>query len=1099
MDEIINEILNECLKPVKNVANEIVDRKRLKNKLINIGNNLCKHEQSEKELDLRIVFSEDNMEELANGLQEISAGMYADYIDNKLKRLFERIDIESDRAEFYIISFKEMLCEDFCRDEKQNRGIIMLLHQLEETYRKEGQKNCADLKKEINRLYLMISSYTKSSSDYNTVKEEISTEKPKNGEINNIYWNLSTSYKCETKQTNSERMELLISTWRAERKKYPGWYIVPSSYREKLKYYTRGEELLSEKSDISNEKRMDFLYELTWRKERAFISASDYYLRQALNVWESNTQPEEMEANEHWCFVGIFLLKQYREKMDWANWKSVYDIMNTKPLNNKIKEELFVEKIYAELFKMNLSKVLVDLHSIELALYSYANQLKLISLMAETGISFQALTDIDDLCKHIESKLEENMISSNDVIYLKSLMACVWHLKGFLLQAIKGIEDKVIDQVKQCYQKKDELEDYFSFQEEKNYCIHALFRWHEKKTPKYLFALNRELETIVSSSNDWSEEYGFYKILEETGLPMRLGHVGLIGDFEESLLEVSSLWNNKIFWLWLVRSGNSKLVERCLTRSRLISWDRETKNQFFEYIYHAVWDNLDNICCFSDSWKYGNIFTAIITTCSEAVARMASVTDMGQQKRILKLMTVLIDRDAIREFRKMDGFIYTVMHSVSNESKALMMNTLLECSTKEREHFENDFQTDPFDVFDYNEQSREFFEKSKVDLYILDNLLEMAQKTDTERRNACARLGQLSTFGVLTEEQNQKFGEILWNHINPNNGLPDMEHYYYFVFLDWPVPEGIDVNLKIQKTLVEIETKQDIREEFDIHSYMPSNYMNQIIGYNTHKRKCWQTTYLELIFELLFKNWKYIQKQSVDIYYDIEQKNFIRRGNQLIRVFESFSIEDIRNLSVQTKKNLKLCLDEIKKSGIATYEADLLILEDSDTQAFAENLVEGLYSSNREISISASRAIERYITRINDKYKWYLFEELLKVIRSRKEPGLQAFIISAYNVFYRNTEQVPGKIVQMVEKTLMIIAEQTDYQGKKIEEDELKKKLEIRSGCAGLAYQLYCYENSYVQNDIHSDATILWKEICVGEKSSDEFSEVKNEWGYERS
>ena len=51
----------------------------------------------------------------------------------------------------------------------------------------------------------------------------------------------------------------------------------------------------------------------------------------------------------------------------------------------------------------------------------------------------------------------------------------------------------------------------------------------------------------------------------------------------------------------------------------------------------------------------------------------------------------------------------------------------------------------------------------------------------------------------------------------------------------------------------------------------------------------------------------------------------------------------------------------------------------------------------------------------------------------------------------------------------------------------------------GLAYQLYCYENSYVRNDIHSDATRLWKEICVGEKSSDEFSEVKNEWGYERS
>ena len=40
------------------------------------------------------------------------------------------------------------------------------------------------------------------------------------------------------------------------------------------------------------------------------------------------------------------------------------------------------------------------------------------------------------------------------------------------------------------------------------------------------------------------------------------------------------------------------------------------------------------------------------------------------------------------------------------------------------------------------------------------------------------------------------------------------------------------LQLKIQKTLVEIENKQNIREEFDIHSYMPSNYMNQIIGYN---------------------------------------------------------------------------------------------------------------------------------------------------------------------------------------------------------------------------------------------------------------------------
>ncbi len=154
----------------------------------------------------------------------------------------------------------------------------------------------------------------------------------------------------------------------------------------------------------------------------------------------------------------------------------------------------------------------------------------------------------------------------------------------------------------------------------------------KKKTPKYLFALNRELETIVSSSNDWSEVYGFYKILEETGLPMRLGHVGLIGDFEESLLEVSSLWNNQIFWLWLVRSGNSKHVERCLTRSRLISWDRETKNQFLNIFIMLFGTTLIIYVVLVIAGSMVTFFTAIITTCSEAVARMASVADMGQQK-----------------------------------------------------------------------------------------------------------------------------------------------------------------------------------------------------------------------------------------------------------------------------------------------------------------------------------------------------------------------------------------------------------------------------------------------------------------------------------
>ena len=46
--------------------------------------------------------------------------------------------------------------------------------------------------------------------------------------------------------------------------------------------------------------------------------------------------------------------------------------------------------------------------------------------------------------------------------------------------------------------------------------------------------------------------------------------------------------------------------------------------------------------------------------------------------------------------------------------------------------------------------------------------------------------------------------------------------------------------------------------------------------------------------------------------------------------------------------------------------------------------------------------------------------------------------------------------------------------------------------CAHLAYQLYLYEEK--QNMEHAEGTLLWKDICRGERSCKEFAEVRNGW-----
>ena len=60
-------------------------------------------------------------------------------------------------------------------------------------------------------------------------------------------------------------------------------------------------------------------------------------------------------------------------------------------------------------------------------------------------------------------------------------------------------------------------------------------------------------------------------------------------------------------------------------------------------------------------------------------------------------------------------------------------------------------------------------------------------------------------------------------------------------------------------------------------------------------------------------------------------------------------------------------------------------------------------------------------------------------------------------------------------------------------EKELKQKVEIRCQGAALAFQLYLYEKSW-KNGQHSEASLLWRDICCGIKAEDEFVEVRNVW-----
>jgi hypothetical protein len=211
----------------------------------------------------------------------------------------------------------------------------------------------------------------------------------------------------------------------------------------------------------------------------------------------------------------------------------------------------------------------------------------------------------------------------------------------------------------------------------------------------------------------------------------------------------------------------------------------------------------------------------------------------------------------------------------------------------------------------------------------------------------------------------------------------------------------------------------------------------------------------------------------------------------------SFSKVDLDLLPPSAISRISNTLKSMRKYGMETGEIEVSFLAGKEREELLEQLVDSLYAPDIETTVSSAFAIQKYMLEFaeENEEKWtFLFLELLKVIRARKEPGLVAFLVIVHNIFYQNENRLPEEILCMVNKALIVIEQQTRYKTDKKTDMEIKRNIEIRSQGAALAFQVYQYEEKYQNEKEHSKATMLWKEICCGEQSVDEFVEVKNAW-----
>ena len=344
------------------------------------------------------------------------------------------------------------------------------------------------------------------------------------------------------------------------------------------------------------------------------------------------------------------------------------------------------------------------------------------------------------------------------------------------------------------------------------------------------------------------------------------------------------------------------------------------------------------------------------------------------------------------------------------------------------------------------------------------------------------------------EEQEVAFGELLWSKLNEDTQLPDLEQYYFFVFMKWPHPEEIDPLERIKKSFISEKVSSKWKEDIRGRNFTEISYWEQLAVWNRYyvdewsaKEKEW---FLELFIGCCSDMVKYWKESKFDFQFTFSKWHM----KMMIRAIASFGRNGWKGVNPVQSKKLCTLLKEFYDEGIYSWEVEAMFLADEKVPAFMNEMLELMYETESDMVFSATMAVEKCLETIMDQQlKENTLLELFNLIKARKEPGLEYFLMIIHNIFYRTNSRFPSKIMKGVSQVLRLVEKYTRINFQISTQEEFKENIKVRKQCATLAFLVYRFENTFYEGQ-HCPEVEEWKNICTGEKAENEFAEVKNCW-----
>ena len=952
--------------------------------------------------------------------------------------------------------------------------------------------------------------------------------------FNTLDWPLSAHIDRPDEKTDiGTQIAEQIVAWKAQRRSYPGWIVVPDSRRKRLWIETKAwaiTSLIPEK--LPHFVDLEFAFELTWRMERCqsrildsqtgFLEATlNRYLRADTDTQQSASMEDgiivkltQNEISDMCHHVLLALLRYYREEgrmEEWSRTRDKLQIRVTKMSPDHVARFHYERALFA-LFDLHLQefKQRIEEWPVDDSLPFW--EARRAGLLAEIG-------QVGDAARILENSLATIRAKSNlkPVTIDYSLIS----QESFVMLLLRSVQLSAAFRTGEFSKwgviSKDFTERWHTLRE------YDCDPWNEleaferaldrppAKTPQVIrepaFDIGRVTETRHFESEDVETltAYGFLRFCEDAGVPFRMPGCTIAKKGATGAL--SRIATHSPYWAMatLVRIGEEGEIGRIFDRPSLAGMDTAFVDLLVDRYLKALDLAAADIGAGIPHWDE-NFGTLLAKVVPEILSRLCCMCSRSARARLFDFLLGVYRSERKGRYRGVRNLTERLLEAVSVDERIELMPRLLEFPIpSDLNAIEIGEYRNPF-IF-AGTWGESVAGRSAIPVARVVPLIDSASSRDQrERRWATSTLGVLHGWRILDPGTTARFAEVLWAQLD-HHDLPLGTDYLPHAFLTLPHPTEIRPSELLKKWVRE----QQFPTYADGAVSRPGQrnpLCSAIIGASS--RVEWSDGDVHSIVHRLVKWWdadkeharRFCGGNAGGATADEFRRGLSRLVDSLVAVISPpFNPPHCNG----TRDVLERVTGEMSEHRLAVLRLDTACLHlfPEKRDDVLRRIEEGIVSSSEETVVDAMRSglvlserIRADATEQERNEFIRILEVAAEVLRWRRETGLPLAINTVAAVTTRHPWSFAGAVERSVLEGLRHMIGDSAIcspSGRKIDRNrdcsDVATKLIVRRAAAGLAYRLSKYYAS--RRDPTPGVIGEWELVC---RSDQEFAEIRNQW-----